>query len=333
MHHAKPEHVHVSQTIEVGHPLLRCTYDDSGEFVFVAGQDRRVWRVAADGSEVTEMPGHESWVLRLAIRKGKNELVSAGGEGRILWWNTSDAKPQAKRTTEAHHGWVRDVAFSSDGKLLASCGNDRLAKLWNADTGELVQVFEGHETHVDRVLFHPTRNEFVTADMNSTIIHWDATSGKKLRSMTAESLTTFNTNYEVKVGGIRGMTFLPDGKTLAVSGIRESPNAFGGDVFPGIVLFDFEAGKLLKEQKPKENMSAVLWEVEYHEDGYLIGVSAGHAGGHLHFYRSEDDNEFHLFKLPDVARDLSIDPTQMQVATAHHDKKLRISTLSPEKVS
>ena len=47
------------------------------------------------------------------------------------------------RTVEAHQGWVRAVAVSPDGKLLATCGNDNLVKLWNAADGTLVDELRG----------------------------------------------------------------------------------------------------------------------------------------------------------------------------------------------
>ena len=43
---------------------------------------------------------------------------------------------EQKQTLEGHSDWVRAVAFSPDGHLLASASDDRTVKLWNPTTGE-----------------------------------------------------------------------------------------------------------------------------------------------------------------------------------------------------
>src|SRR5438093_1189712 len=54
-----------------------------------------------------------------------------------------------------HTGFINGLAFSPDGKLLASCGRGPDLKLWDTATWKLLADLETHEDHVTAVAFSP----------------------------------------------------------------------------------------------------------------------------------------------------------------------------------
>jgi len=76
------------------------------------------------------------------------------------------------RRFEGHLTSVTSVAFSPDGKQLASGGNDRTIRLWEVASGMEIRRFMGHTTSVTSVAFSPDGSHLVSASADHTIGLW-----------------------------------------------------------------------------------------------------------------------------------------------------------------
>ena len=110
-------------------------------------------------------------------------------------------------TLKGHEGFVSAVAFSPDGKTLATGGGDRSIKFWDVGhTSKTRNVLKGHAGTVHSVTFSPDGKTLATGSADKTIKLWDVGVQRELATLKGHE------------GSVRSIAFSPDGMTLAAGG-------------------------------------------------------------------------------------------------------------------
>ncbi|KFZ23761.1 hypothetical protein V502_01760, partial [Pseudogymnoascus sp. VKM F-4520 (FW-2644)] len=116
-----------------------------------------------------------------------------------LWDATTGA---ALQTLEGHSSPVSSVAFSPNGKQVASGSYDETVRLWDATTGAALQTLEGHSDSVNSVAFSPDGKQVASGSYDETVRLWDATTGAALQTLKGHS------------SSVLSVFFSPNGKLL-----------------------------------------------------------------------------------------------------------------------
>ncbi len=114
----------------------------------------------------------------LAIGSG-----SASRSGQLAVVKVADGSVIATMP-DLHSDTIFGLAYSPDGRWLASCGADKMTKLLKAQSYEIAKLFEGHTHHVLGLAWQEDANRLATASSDTTVKIWDIEKGESIKTIT-----------------------------------------------------------------------------------------------------------------------------------------------------
>lgn len=211
--------------------------------IYSSSQDRTiiVWD-AQTGSAVAQLQGHGHWVNFIALntdlilrsgafdhtrqefsttqeaaayskkrfdaviaRAQTERVVSCSDDGTMFLWTPLTTLKHIKRLV-GHQAAIFHIAFSPDGTLLASCGNDKSVKLWNGLDGSFICNFRGHVAAVYHVTWSLDSRMLISGSKDSTLKLWSVEKRSLKGDLPGHADEIFSTDWS------------PDGLRVATGG-------------------------------------------------------------------------------------------------------------------
>jgi WD40 repeat protein len=191
---------------------------------------------------------------------GKYNQSGFCSEGKIILWNVSDPTLPTPLDPLAGQGdYVNGVAFSPDGKTLASGSEDKTILLWDVASHEPIGLpFIGHNDYVYSVAFSPDGKTLASGSSDRTVILWDVAThqpiGQPLKG---------HSDPVVRV------TFSPDGQTLA-----------SGSWDHKIILWEIDPQIWMEKicQRVGRNLTQAEWAQFFPDEAYRLTCPEWPAG-------------------------------------------------------
>jgi WD40 repeat protein len=126
-------------------------------------------------------------------------LATASYDETVRLWDAATGREL--RTLTGHSGAVMAVAFSPDGKRVASGGSaDRLIKLWDVASGQETLSLQAHDDIVTSLAFSPDGRRLASASWDKKVKVWEAHEPET----PAMSSTEFWKEYDESKAGSKG---------------------------------------------------------------------------------------------------------------------------------
>ena len=203
-------------------------------------------------------------------------------------------------TLKGHSSDVNSVAFSGDGKLLASGSDDNTIKLWNVANQQEIRTLKGHSTWVWAVAFSPDGKTLASGSADKTIKLWNLETGEEIGTLKGHS------------DGVSSITFSPDGKTLA-----------SGSLDKTIKLWNLETGQEIGTFKGHSNAVA---SVAFSHDGATL--ASGSWDKTIKLWNLGTAKEIRTFKgHSDMVLSVAFSPDGVTLASGSKDKTIKLWNL------
>jgi eukaryotic-like serine/threonine-protein kinase len=229
----------------------------------------KLWDVVS-GGELATLAGHEAQMCDMAWNDDGKLLASTDTGGALRIWNFDTE--QVTTVAKAHQDAALSLAFSPDGKILATAGGnifatgaDNSIKLWDPLTGNLIRTLEGHQESIFTIAFSPDGKLLASASANlfakstdHSVKLWDPATGALLHSMEGHQDNVFR------------VRFSPDGKILASAGgslFDKGPDA-------AVRLWDTTTGKLAHALT---GHTRAVFDVVFSPDGKIVATASDDA--------------------------------------------------------
>ncbi|MBD2515733.1 serine/threonine protein kinase [Nostoc sp. FACHB-973] len=185
----------ISTLLGHSHAVKSVTFSPDGQILASGSWDKTVklWNVNT-GDQICTLTGHKLQVNSVAFSPQGQIIASASYDRTIRLWQISSQKEfkncpcYTLSGILSGHAWaVLTVAFSPDGKVLATGSDDKTIKLWEVNTGQLISTLSGHSWSVVSVAFTADGKTLISASWDKTVKLWKVSTGEEIVTLSGHT--------------------------------------------------------------------------------------------------------------------------------------------------
>jgi WD40 repeat protein len=318
-----------SNRLRHGDSVEDLSYNGDGSRLATVSRDGivKIWDVAT-GRElrsIRELAGRAVAVLQAREQAAHSVAVAFQPDGKAVAFAAGkDIKlydpdsGKELRTLAGHTGGVTSLAFSADGKQLASGSLDQTVRTWDPAEGKQTHLLRGHTRRVSGVTFSPDGKLVASIGVSN-----EGKGFVYIWAHTADDKVLIGKEYYAQGAGL-GIAFAPDGQAFAHCGINGLPRICVAPPAEG--KLPANAGNALLTLGEKPNNTSCL---AFSKDGRLLAT-----GGRDHAVRIWDAATLqpvrvfhgHIAEVQAVA----FHPNGRQVSSVSSDQTVRLWQLDAE---
>jgi WD40 repeat protein len=168
-----------------------------GRLMISGGSDKtiKIWLLGLTDERsidnLATLKAHQLAVNGVAFNPIESDVkfASVGSDRRVILWAMESRTPL--NILIAHTQAVKTLAFSPNGKLLATAGDDGLILIWDMDCRKLVQTLSAHRWTISSLSFLANGNTLISASWDGNIKFWQVNSGQEIDCLSTHQMEVF----------------------------------------------------------------------------------------------------------------------------------------------
>eukprot|EP00002_Diphylleia_rotans_P020376 TRINITY_DN3958_c0_g1_i4.p1 TRINITY_DN3958_c0_g1~~TRINITY_DN3958_c0_g1_i4.p1 ORF type:complete len:524 (+),score=94.61 TRINITY_DN3958_c0_g1_i4:295-1866(+) len=155
--------------------LRNCLHHTTSKYRYTLLEDHICSRQSIPTQTLYILKDHKDEVWNLAFSNNGRYLASGSKDCSVIIWD-AHRDYAIVHVLAQHDKPISSISWSPDDALLVTTSEDRLVRLWNPQSGELIKILQKHTGDITACVWHPDGKRFYTGGMDQKIYEWDVAS-------------------------------------------------------------------------------------------------------------------------------------------------------------